>query len=207
MSIRVSCVLATGNRPAFTRQAIRCFLRQTRDDSELIVVDDIGLLPAGGDAHRSGERALTVRGLDLLLEHQYRSGHLRALRVPFGSVEPRVARVVFLRPCELDAIRVEEQRDLDAAAGLPVGWLSVLIRLARSPGERLRMTVLARDMTMSTSGLTRLIDRMEAEGMVAREACAEDRRGLLGGDIDRHAITAGIEREFGGDAGESKRMA
>lgn len=71
------------------------------------------------------------------------------------------------------------QRDLDAAAGLPVGWLSVLIRLARSPGERLRMTVLARDMTMSTSGLTRLIDRMEAEGMVAREACAEDRRGLL----------------------------
>ena len=37
---RVSCILATGNRPSFTRQAIRCFLRQTLDDSELIVVDD-----------------------------------------------------------------------------------------------------------------------------------------------------------------------
>jgi hypothetical protein len=37
---QVSCVLATGNRPAFTRQAIRCFLRQTFDDSELVVVDD-----------------------------------------------------------------------------------------------------------------------------------------------------------------------
>ncbi|MBD0327593.1 MAG: glycosyltransferase family 2 protein, partial [Pyrinomonadaceae bacterium] len=37
---KVSCILATGNRPAFTRQAIRCFLRQTFDDSELIVVDD-----------------------------------------------------------------------------------------------------------------------------------------------------------------------
>lgn len=36
----VSCILATGNRPAFTRQAIRCFLRQTFDDAELIVVDD-----------------------------------------------------------------------------------------------------------------------------------------------------------------------
>ena len=39
-SPRVSCILATGNRTGFTRQAIRCFLRQTMDDSELIVVDD-----------------------------------------------------------------------------------------------------------------------------------------------------------------------
>jgi glycosyltransferase involved in cell wall biosynthesis len=37
---KVSCILATGNRPAFTRQAVRCFLRQTLADSELIVVDD-----------------------------------------------------------------------------------------------------------------------------------------------------------------------
>jgi glycosyltransferase involved in cell wall biosynthesis len=37
---KVSCILATGNRPSFTRQAIRCFLRQTLDDAELIVVDD-----------------------------------------------------------------------------------------------------------------------------------------------------------------------
>lgn len=71
------------------------------------------------------------------------------------------------------------ERNLGAVAGVPVGWLSVLIRLARSPGERLRMTVLARDMTMSTSGLTRLVDRMESGGVVRREACPEDRRGLL----------------------------
>lgn len=36
----VSCILATRNRPAFLRQAIRCFLRQTYEHSELIVVDD-----------------------------------------------------------------------------------------------------------------------------------------------------------------------
>jgi DNA-binding MarR family transcriptional regulator len=71
------------------------------------------------------------------------------------------------------------QRNLDAGAGVPLGWLSVLIRLARSPDSRLRMTVLARDMTMSTSGLTRLIDRMEADGVVQRQACPEDRRGML----------------------------
>jgi glycosyltransferase involved in cell wall biosynthesis len=40
MSVHVSCILATGNRRAFARQAIRYFLRQTYDDSELIVVDD-----------------------------------------------------------------------------------------------------------------------------------------------------------------------
>jgi MarR family transcriptional regulator, 2-MHQ and catechol-resistance regulon repressor len=70
------------------------------------------------------------------------------------------------------------QRQLESAASVPVPWLGVLIRLARSPGERLRMTELARDMTMSTSGLTRLVDRIEASGHVRREACPEDRRGL-----------------------------
>lgn len=71
------------------------------------------------------------------------------------------------------------QRGLEASVHLPVPWLGVLIRLARSPGERLRMTELARDMTMSTSGLTRLVDRIEAAGLVRREPCSEDRRGLL----------------------------
>jgi glycosyltransferase involved in cell wall biosynthesis len=51
MSPRLSCILATGNRLLFARQAIRCFLRQTYDDSELIVIDDgaerIGSLCAG----------------------------------------------------------------------------------------------------------------------------------------------------------------
>ena len=40
MAELVSCILATRNRPAFLRQALRCFLRQTYDCSELIVVDD-----------------------------------------------------------------------------------------------------------------------------------------------------------------------
>jgi glycosyltransferase involved in cell wall biosynthesis len=36
----VSCVMATGNRPEFLRQAVRCFLRQTYRPAELIIVDD-----------------------------------------------------------------------------------------------------------------------------------------------------------------------
>ena len=50
------------------------------------------------------------------------------------------------------------------------------MRLARSPGRRLRMTDLAGQTTLSTSGVTRVVDRMDREGLVRREACPSDRR-------------------------------
>ena len=52
----------------------------------------------------------------------------------------------------------------------------VLMRLARSPGTRLRMTDLAGQTSLSTSGVTRVVDRMDRDGLVRREACASDRR-------------------------------
>jgi MarR family transcriptional regulator, 2-MHQ and catechol-resistance regulon repressor len=52
----------------------------------------------------------------------------------------------------------------------------VLMRLARSPRRRLRMTELAGQTSLSTSGVTRVIDRMERDGLVRREACPTDRR-------------------------------
>ena len=52
----------------------------------------------------------------------------------------------------------------------------VLIRLARSPKRRLRMTDLAGQTSLSTSGVTRVVDRMDREGLIRREACASDRR-------------------------------
>ncbi|WP_250000605.1 MarR family transcriptional regulator [Actinoplanes sp. M2I2] len=52
----------------------------------------------------------------------------------------------------------------------------VLMRLARSPGRRLRMTDLAGQTSLSTSGVTRVVDRMERDGLVRREACPSDRR-------------------------------
>jgi DNA-binding MarR family transcriptional regulator len=52
----------------------------------------------------------------------------------------------------------------------------VLIRLARSPGTRLRMTDLSTQTSLTTSGVTRVIDRLEREGLVYREACPTDRR-------------------------------
>ncbi len=52
----------------------------------------------------------------------------------------------------------------------------VLVRLARSPGERLRMADLAEQTGLTPGGLTRTIDRLVEAGFVTRTACAGDRR-------------------------------
>ena len=52
----------------------------------------------------------------------------------------------------------------------------VLMRLARSPQNRLRMTDLAGQTSLSTSGVTRVVDRMDRGGLIRREACPSDRR-------------------------------
>jgi MarR family 2-MHQ and catechol resistance regulon transcriptional repressor len=63
--------------------------------------------------------------------------------------------------------------------GLSVQWFDVLLRLARTPGGRLRMSDLAAQTTLSASGLTRAVDRLEAAGLVRREPCPSDRRGAF----------------------------
>ncbi|WP_394350380.1 MarR family winged helix-turn-helix transcriptional regulator [Nocardiopsis deserti] len=55
-------------------------------------------------------------------------------------------------------------------------WFEVLIRLQRTPGHRLPMSRLAREVSLSTGGFTKLADRLEREGYLARENCASDRR-------------------------------
>jgi DNA-binding MarR family transcriptional regulator len=69
------------------------------------------------------------------------------------------------------------ERRLEAETSLSVQWFEVLIRLARTPGHRLRMSDLAAQTTLSASGLTRAVDRLEDAGLVQRAACPSDRRG------------------------------
>jgi MarR family 2-MHQ and catechol resistance regulon transcriptional repressor len=52
----------------------------------------------------------------------------------------------------------------------------VLMRLARSPGHELRMSDLAAQTSLSTSGVTRVVDRLDRDGLVGRRACPTDRR-------------------------------
>lgn len=64
-----------------------------------------------------------------------------------------------------------------AGHGLSLIEFGVLIRLARSSQQRLRMSELAGQVALTTSGITRVVDRLERGGLVRREACPTDRRG------------------------------
>jgi DNA-binding MarR family transcriptional regulator len=67
--------------------------------------------------------------------------------------------------------------DLDAAHSLPLSSYEVLLYLNDAEGGRMRMRDLAASVILSRSGLTRLADRLEREGLIRRESCASDARG------------------------------
>ncbi|MYW03224.1 MarR family transcriptional regulator [Streptomyces sp. SID3343] len=66
-----------------------------------------------------------------------------------------------------------------AEHGLSTVDFNVLVRLSRSAEQRLRMSDLAAQTSLSTSGVTRVVDRLEKEGLVVRENCPTDRRALF----------------------------
>jgi DNA-binding MarR family transcriptional regulator len=68
--------------------------------------------------------------------------------------------------------------DLIARAGFPLTWLDVLAQLYDAADDGLRMQELEQRSLFTRSGLTRLIDRIEAAGLVRREAVQGDRRGV-----------------------------
>jgi DNA-binding MarR family transcriptional regulator len=67
--------------------------------------------------------------------------------------------------------------DLQAAHGMSLSSYEVLLHLSWSPRQRMRMAELAESVLLSPSGISRLVDRLERDGLVARQASAEDRRG------------------------------
>jgi len=71
------------------------------------------------------------------------------------------------------------ENDLIQEHQLPLASYDVLVQLVEAPEHRLRMTELADAVLLSRSGLTRLVDRLEREGLVERQACVEDARGLF----------------------------
>ncbi len=66
--------------------------------------------------------------------------------------------------------------ELEQGCGLPLTWFDVLVRVGRSPDRRLTMTQLAAEISLTSGGVTRLIDRVAEAGYVERQSCPTDRR-------------------------------
>jgi len=94
--------------------------------------------------------------------------------------------------------------ELVAEHGLPLVHYDVLVQLAEAGGAR-RMSDLANAVLLSRSGLTRLVDQLERQGLVSRRRSAADARGieavLTGAGRDRLRAAApthlrGVRRLF-----------
>lgn len=132
-------------------------------------------------------------------EHERRRGQL-----PGGLDERRLAAWRALLTAHATVIE-QIERDLAAARQVPLGSYDVLLALAEAPNRRLRMRELAAAVVLNRSTLTRRVDRLEAEGLLVRERCADDRRGAYATltDAGRAALRAawpiyadGIARYF-----------
>jgi DNA-binding MarR family transcriptional regulator len=67
--------------------------------------------------------------------------------------------------------------ELDRAHRLPMSSYEVLLHLEEASAGRMRMCDLAEQAQLSRSGLTRLVDRLERDGLLERCSCAHDARG------------------------------
>ncbi len=90
------------------------------------------------------------------------------------------------------ALVSELDHELELAHGLPLTHYEVLVHLESAPSDKLRMSELAQSVLLSQSGVTRLVDRMERDGLVERERCDSDRRVLYARltDKGRQALLA-----------------
>jgi DNA-binding MarR family transcriptional regulator len=74
-------------------------------------------------------------------------------------------------------------RELDAELArehdMPLSSYEVLLFLNDSAEGRMRMSELADSVLLSRSGLTRLVDRLERQGLLRRERCESDARGFF----------------------------
>jgi MarR family 2-MHQ and catechol resistance regulon transcriptional repressor len=67
-------------------------------------------------------------------------------------------------------------RSLEQRCGIPHPWFEVLLRISRAEGGRISMGSLAQQVALTTGGVTRLLDRMIAAGLVQRVPSPTDRR-------------------------------
>jgi MarR family transcriptional regulator, 2-MHQ and catechol-resistance regulon repressor len=74
------------------------------------------------------------------------------------------------------AVTRELSARLEAGHGLTLSDFDVLVQLYFAEGHRLRRIDLARQVLLTASGITRLLDGLERAGWVGKERCDSDAR-------------------------------
>jgi DNA-binding MarR family transcriptional regulator len=116
-----------------------------------------------GGGRAGGTSRVADRGADLATESRYDDPRITAMGLLAETVGGLNARFT----------TQFAEHDLSAAE------FEALLRLGRTPGGSLRMSDLATQTLLTTSGITRVVDRLERAGLVERRACPTDRRGLF----------------------------
>jgi len=70
------------------------------------------------------------------------------------------------------------ERALERHGLIPLTFYDVLLQLQRAPGRSLRFRELKGEIVLSRSALSRCVDRMVTVGLVAKDECPEDPRGI-----------------------------
>lgn len=94
---------------------------------------------------------------------------------PSPQISDAWARLVRVQQALLDAVEGE----LKAAGFPPLGWYDALLALSRAGGGKLRPLALEKAMLLPQYATSRLIDRLEKAGLIAREDCPDDGRGQM----------------------------
>ncbi len=79
-------------------------------------------------------------------------------------------RLIYALPRAIDADLMREQQ-------LSLSEWTALMRLSEAPSRRMRMGALAAACELSLSGMTRIVARLEAQGLIERVRSADDARG------------------------------
>lgn len=83
--------------------------------------------------------------------------------------------IALIRAQQVLLLNVEQE--LKQAGMPPFDWYDILLELKRAPEGKLRLNEIGARVLREKSNITRLVDRLEREGLLAREECDTDRRG------------------------------
>jgi DNA-binding MarR family transcriptional regulator len=71
--------------------------------------------------------------------------------------------------------------EMDDESEISLDWYSILLMVSQADGGAMRASDMADQIGLSRSATTRLVDRLECDGLVERRACGSDRRGTFVG--------------------------